>query len=574
MASKGLSFKKVKGKWVDANGNAAPKDLIPILEKEFSKESETTEAMSEDKPSLPVASAEKNIDDESLKKLTKTLEDLKTVVEKLTKKLESDTKRDNQDTSKPAERVYEPGKIPTVTQAVKSNVKEFFGGTRDKYGQTTDPGFLRTITGAGTLGVSELFFKGIDRKRKVIAEELKDYESTLDPSLSKKEKDRKVQEKRAELENSKPAKPEQAKPAKPERTPEQAKPAKPEQAKPATPERTPEQASAIAEGKELAAPDVDTKIQSVKIEDISDSAVKKITDAVLGKKEEPKDKKLQEKEQASPKSGGSGSIFDNIKDMFDRRRGGAKGAATKVEKEAEQLLDKNGKPLRGAAKASREAKLAKEAAESAEQVAKKPSILSRILGGGAKAAETGVARVAERQLLNPKNILRLGKGVAGGVGSIAGGLALDYASEKLTESGHEKLGAAANIGSDALTGAGLGATIGSVVPGVGTVIGGAVGGAAGGLYGLWKNRKTLFGQQAVAQSKPPAIMARAVGTTPQTQALDAGTKRVEAARMATQAPAPTIVNNNVNAPSNVSSSQPVIGGNTVADRGSLDLNSF
>ena len=73
-------------------------------------------------------------------------------------------------------------------------------------------------------------------------------------------------------------------------------------------------------------------------------------------------------------------------------------------------------------------------------------------------------------------------------------MALDYASEKLNESGYEKLGAGADIASSALTGAGLGATFGAFFGGVGAVPGAAIGGAIGAGVGVFNNYKTLFGK--------------------------------------------------------------------------------
>ena len=94
-------------------------------------------------------------------------------------------------------------------------------------------------------------------------------------------------------------------------------------------------------------------------------------------------------------------------------------------------------------------------------------------GGGGKAGKMG----------------KFGK-LAGGIGGIAGGLALDYAGEKLKESGHEKLGAGADIGSAALTGAGMGAMLGP--------IGALVGGLAGAAYGTYQNWGTLSGKKPMA----------------------------------------------------------------------------
>ena len=80
-----------------------------------------------------------------------------------------------------------------------------------------------------------------------------------------------------------------------------------------------------------------------------------------------------------------------------------------------------------------------------------------------------------------------------GVGAILASETLGYAGGKLKESGHEKLGAAADIASETAQMASLGAMLGSVVPGVGTAIGGGLGAVAGGAYGLYKNYNNLFG---------------------------------------------------------------------------------
>jgi hypothetical protein len=78
-------------------------------------------------------------------------------------------------------------------------------------------------------------------------------------------------------------------------------------------------------------------------------------------------------------------------------------------------------------------------------------------------------------------------GLKGGAAGILGGAALDLASEKLKDSGYNKLAAGADIGSSALSGAGTGAMIGSIIPGLGTAIGGAIGGAIGAGIGIYKN---------------------------------------------------------------------------------------
>jgi hypothetical protein len=91
-----------------------------------------------------------------------------------------------------------------------------------------------------------------------------------------------------------------------------------------------------------------------------------------------------------------------------------------------------------------------------------------------------------------RGALSLAKGAAGGLGSVAGGLLLDYGAQKADEANKPALAGSLDTLSSAATGAGIGATIGSVVPILGTAVGGAVGGIAGGVYGLVKNWDKMF----------------------------------------------------------------------------------
>jgi len=125
--------------------------------------------------------------------------------------------------------------------------------------------------------------------------------------------------------------------------------------------------------------------------------------------------------------------------------------------------------------------------------------------GGASAGSVGLKSLG-------KGLLKTGLKAGGGIGSILGGVALDYAAAgqfeksmqleqkaKMTKNAKERktleqkakraknIGKVADVGSSALTGAGLGATIGSIIPGPGTAVGGAIGGALGAGYGLISN---------------------------------------------------------------------------------------
>jgi hypothetical protein len=605
---KDQKFRKVKGIWVDQKKTPAPKDLIGLLDKLSDAEAASAkpEEAKEVKPALPVVpSAAK---DSSIAKLESSINRLAKIIENLSKTIEKGTKGAD-GTSKAettAQRIYEPvktptlreviaskisnffnpdknkyatpsvtketakevarmkaenpeltsakaleqirarstkteavnikntsntNKIPTFAEALKLNTKDFLMGTTNKYGEKQTPGLLRTIAEKSLPVIGPTIFAARDRQRAAMAEQIKENGT---PGEKEREKTNRKSE------------------------------------------------------SEFASPELDKKIIAVKITEIDDSVLKKLSE-IFGKKDDKvssEDKEEDKPKTADNKGGGLRDKIKKIRDMFKRKS--PKGAAAAVEKEAEQLLDKNGKPLRGAAKASREAKLAKEAAESAEQVAKKPSILSRILGGGAKTVEQATEQVAKKPSIlsrifgggtkaaagtgakvaekvaakgSAKLLGRLGAGFVPGVGG-----ALDIAAAANAAKEGNPLAAALygsagalNIGGAAADVTGVGAIGGLPAD----IIGGVL--TAGGMAAEF----TGFGK-----TKPKPAMIKPAGVTPQTQVLTATTKRVEAAKEQKATAAPTVINNNVSSPMNISSSQGVIGGPTVADRGSLNLASF
>ena len=552
-------------------------------------------------------------------------------------------------------------KIPTFGEALKLNTKDFFKGTTNKYGEKQTPGLLRTIGEQSFPVIGPAIFAARDRQRAAAANQLKESGPTSGASGEK------------------------------------------------------EREKTMVQGKsEFASPDLGTKIVAVKITEIDDSVLKKLKE-IFGKKDDkdsPDDK--EENKSESDDDGGGDSFFDKMrKRVFGggtKRRGrrgrggrgrGPRGAPPGPS--AEQLLDKNGKPLSGAAKASREAKLAREAVSAAEntaeQAAKKPSVLSRI-AGGAKYAKTGIGSLLRGGGLRGVLGLAGGAALSGGVGLaltpsdvLAGeddlvkkqnagspqqmrlqAEAEAAASNKVPAAkkpnvlsklfgGGAKAAEKAGAKAGAKTGAkvlgkslfksalkkipGVGLVAGGVfaasralkgdfvgaglelasgaagtIPGVGTAasIGidaalaakdmGAFGGAPPGspaeaaqgapavpvkpktpskfasvakALGKGALMATPFGAAALGakaiggllkNNKNTAEMAKPTGVTEQTQALTATTKQVETAKQQKPAAGPTVINNNVSSPTNVSSSQGVIGGPTVADRGSLNLASF
>ena len=122
----------------------------------------------------------------------------------------------------------------------------------------------------------------------------------------------------------------------------------------------------------------------------------------------------------------------------------------------------------------------------------------KIVGGGAGGGIEDLLGGKGKPGGKPGGGGKLGMGslLKGGAG-VLGGMALSYAGDKLTESGHEKLGAGANIAGGALTGASTGAMMGSLIGPLGTIIGGALGGVIGGGMSLMDNWDTVKGK------KPP-----------------------------------------------------------------------
>jgi hypothetical protein len=191
-----------------------------------------------------------------------------------------------------------------------------------------------------------------------------------------------------------------------------------------------------------------------------------------------------------------GGAGDALSDALDGSSGGRKGGRASIGKQLKSLTSKRGR-----------------------------SIMSRALrmkGGGS--LFKGLAKSAGKGLLK----------AGGGIGSILGGVALDYASSSQMEEAQslskkaemtsdpkkrkqleekakkaKNLGKAAGVGSAALTGAGIGATIGSIIPGVGTVIGGAAGGIIGAGIGLFsgddEEEKSI---EKAAKTKPRTSQSR------------------------------------------------------------------
>ena len=712
---KDQKFRKVKGVWVDQRRTPAPKELIALLDRLSAAEAATAgpgEAK-ESKPALPVLPiAAKDFStaklESSINRLAKVVEKLSKTIEKSESKKQSSkdqsAKQDTDDTdvpASPAQKISEPGKIPTLREAMKLNTKDFFKGTTNKYGEKETPGLLRTLA-QRVLPVTTPFFAARDRQRAAAANQLKESGPTAGASGEK------------------------------------------------------EREKTMVQGKsEFASPDLGTKIVAVKITEIDESVLKKLKE-IFGKKDD-KDSSddKEENKSESDGDGGGDSFFDKMRKKVlgggTKRRGGggrrsrgrgARGAPARrgaqprapggavdatgkkiggqfvkaaaaegVENVAEQAAKKpsvlsriaggakyaktgigsllRGGGLRGVlglaggaalsggvglaltpsdvlagetevvkkinagspqqmrlqaeaeAAASNKVPAAKKpnvlsklfgggtaATEGVEQAAKKPNVLSKLFGGGAKAAEkAGVkagakagaktgAKVLGKSLFKSalKKIPGVGL-VAGGIFAAGRALKGDFAGAGLELASGAAgtipgIGTAASIGIDAALaakdmGAFGGAPPGSpaeAAQGAPAAPPGSPAEAAQGAPAVPVKPKTpskfasvakalgkgalmatpfgaaALGAKAIGgllkNNKNTAEMAKPTGVTEQTQALTATTKQVETAKQQKPAAGPTVINNNVSSPTNVSSSQGVIGGPTVADRGSLNLASF
>jgi len=140
-------------------------------------------------------------------------------------------------------------------------------------------------------------------------------------------------------------------------------------------------------------------------------------------------------------------------------------------------------------------------------------------GRGALDAVKGVKNVGA-----VSKLLKFGNMAKGGIGSLVGGLALDYGRGKLDDK-DSTLGKSMGIGSAALSGAGTGAMIGSVIPGVGTAVGGAVGGAIGAAMGAWseygEELKSWWGSKSKAEETKAAMEKQTEASKKKTAALQA-----------------------------------------------------
>lgn len=305
-----------------------------------------------------------------------------------------------------------------------------------------------------------------------------------------------------------------------------------------------------AETTYAAKPAMEEGASAVMVDDISDSAIRKL-ESILKPSNDNVATRIEP--EATPSGeGGGGGLFETLGIMaLMKKFGGAvKGGAARLfggKKIFDPKISTGGLPAN-------------------DNVATKiPNVANDNFDINIPANDNAPSGPKGKPSRIPTGLKDLGKGLIrglgkGGLAGLVGGFALDFADKKLEEAGHEKLAAGAGIASSALSGAGIGATIGSVIPGVGTAIGGAVGGLVGGGIGLFQNKDRLF--------KPEQ-------TTPQTDALVQATQQNSEAKIVKPVNPTSATINSVNAPqTTVNNNQPILNVPTTGPRGSLDLATF
>ena len=550
-------FIKVGDTWVDQNKKPAPKGLVELLDRvskenivapsqeQFESKTQFADQLNK-RPPLPRASAESTAIKSTLDKLEKSIAKLVTVLEKLTKIIDKSVAKP----SAPATRLYEQDRVQSLGSTIMSNVGEVFTGAKDKYGRVERPGVTRGVTEA-LLGIpAKAVFAAKDRRRATIANELHQYEESLkheNPTMSLKQINDKVREKKLELENPKKAfKSSEASRPKAEEAPmERTKSsrwvdkntrsfAKESDASQDVSSDKPKFKSiqeAIAPNvSKFGTQDINTKMESVKVADIEEAAIKKLR-TIFANKGNGRNKEDGNLPGGGMALGGGlvlalGALAAKFKPVIE--------GLTKLGQFIWNILSKFG--VFAIAAVKKGADVVKGAAAKGGELIEKG--VGAAKGAAAKLVEKGAASTAIKA--GGQSLLKK----IPGVGLVAAGaLATGRVLKK------DWVGAGLEIASGAA----------STVPGAGTA-------ASLGIDAALVARD-------LNQDARPAVMAKPKGLTPQTHALSVTTRKVEAAKAKPILP-PVIVNNNTSSPTNITNSQSIIGGPTVADRGSLDRVSY
>ena len=552
---KDQKFTKVKGVWLDQKKNPAPKELIPLLDK-----MEATYMSAP--PPLPSIPNQISSSSGSNSKTDVVLNKLVVSIEKLTKSIEklnsSEAKKEQV-----AQKVSSADKIPSLLGAMGLNTKEFFAGKKDEYGRVTQPGLVRQLTST-LVAPSRLLFAAQDRRREAIAQRKMNSTESVLPTTPAVQQAAEIDMSQAQASTSNIQSVKivdiddasinkllsllQNKPSSPSTPPEQL-PAVPDtgvefnkksdrwldkKTKQYVSKNVAEKILGKSVGeveenltmtnsgqsKYAAKEFADEKVQSVKLTDIDDSAVKKFLE-IFGKKEDETIKK-----EAGGES--KGSIFGGLLGALSAAGSALMGFVGNLGKITSFIGGMAGKGIN-----------AVKGIFGIESKSAEKAGIKVVEKEGIKAAEKAGAKALGKSLL--KKIPGVGL-------AVGGAFAIDRAIHG------DFLGAGGELASGAA----------SLIPGVGTA-------ASIGIDAALAARDMT----KTSAELTPAIMTSPTGLVPQTQALNVTTKRVMQEKEKKMMQHTTPVITNISSPTtNVMNSNQTIAGMTMGPRGSLDIETY
>lgn len=557
-------YQKRRGKWIDlSTDKEVPINLVDMLET-YLQMDDPDYREEREKAALPEFPASNTVRDtnniekltESIAKLTKTLESIGKVtnsrmvkrekqvpsIEPIKPKIEIETKKGYEKVVSSSGQVnyknIESGKfvkkeeatrIPSTFEIAKRTYGESLGtflkGSKNKYGEVTSPSLGREFL-EGVFPITSLMFGAKDKQRSIIGNELRDYESSIrknpkNKNLSNEQIDKMIEQKRSELTKTKAAPPNVTMPAA----------APPNVTVPPTEKidvRTLDKENPETPGKE----NRPAPTMGVNIIGVSDNILQKLADILKKTTSEPE---KNDKESERP-DGPSFNPLDWLDGKGRGRGGRSKTPNPEGPKPKTPILDKNGKPLRGAALKSAERKAATKAAEKAGvKGLEKAGVKAGVKAGG-KA---------------------LGKSLLKKIPLVGAGAGLVFGAQRLLE------GDALGAGGEVLSG------LASTVPGFGTA-------ASVGLDAALAARDISKAYSVENQPEIDTNMVKPVVNT-QTQNVSMASKQNQIFKdnkMMAAPPMPPAVNNINHSPSNVINNNTVANLPTAGPRGSLDLSKF
>lgn len=519
------TFIKTSKGWIDQKTKQpAPEGLIKILDSiapTIEEPSGDSKPEFQSAPSLPKMGP---VSDKVSEKLTIQLDRLSKVIEKLSTSI-TKMKSGSSNVDSDLPELLPPPKTPSLLRAMGQTIGEKIGGVRDSYDRKQTPGLLSQIGHAISPTFASLYSGARDKQRESVAQNLQ-YQEAL--------------KKRETLHS--------------DSTKQRVKTGEQEELETSIPKESKYDAQeAKDDAKEL------TKVE---VEDISDNAIKKLSEALMKSstsespldKEEPEHKSSSSKGLLSAAASGLATLGGGALALGKRGLSALGKTVKGFMPEAETRLNSAGRKINAKGQF---VKMTEEVAEEGG------SLLKRILPSGK--AFKGFAEGAGRILgsKGARAIPVFGAAIGAGVSGVdeykkSGNLA------KATFAGAGALGGG-------LAGEAVGATVGTAAGPAGTIAGEVAGGIGGSLAGA-KGGSMLY-DKMFGKKNPNIEKITPRGPSVQTQVLKQSTAKNNADSkgptsvnpMISNISAPTTTINNVNQTSNMP---------TVGSRGSLDLATF